>query len=152
MSCASILRWHKSFIEGREDEHQTGWLSNILYRSFGEHTCPRIRRSLFKCLADVEYHTQKCSDYSDDLLNWWVACRWITHFVIAWPNGVLDCSLPKTRVRKHWKRFINNIVTIDGSWMLHYDPEIKQQGSPWKTSNYQLQRNLFFKLLRELKM
>ncbi|XP_052266722.1 protein GVQW3-like [Dreissena polymorpha] len=38
------------------------------------------------------------------------------------------------RYRKEGERFLDHIVTLDETWLWHYDPETKAQSSVWKTA------------------
>lgn len=65
-----------------------------------------------------------------------VSCRWVPRLLT--PEEIQYCVTVCQDLLSQFggeeNAEINRIMTLDESWMDHYDPELKQQSSQWKTA------------------
>lgn len=140
MSCANTFRWQKSFIERRKNviyEHWTGWSLISRTRVLVYTASVFVWEDRHMSSWHVECFIQKCSDCSYRRFVDEMSCRWVP--CLLSPDQIryqiVVCQKLQNKVSKLEKRFINNIDTVDESWMFHYDPEVKQHSSQCKTFN-----------------
>ena len=64
-----------------------------------------------------------------------VSARWVPRLLTDEQKARrVECSMEfVNRYEKEGDQFLNNIITMDETWIWEYDPETKAESSVWKT-------------------
>ncbi len=143
MSMATFYRWYNLFREGREgveDEPREGRPSTArteVLKNTADVIVREDRRITVRELAQ-RLNISVGSAFAilhDDLHMRRVSCRWVPRLLTPeqMTHRVAVCNELRARFHSESTEF-RNVITVDESWMFHYDPELKQQSSQWKTA------------------
>ena len=144
LSRAQVFRWHKSFLEGREqveDEPRAGRPSPSKTEDNVERVRSLVRsdRRLTLRMISSELNLKQCTVYQillQDLDRRNVCVKMVpknltTEQKASWRDVCLDLLYRLEREPE----FFSRVITGDESWMLEYDPETKRQVLEWHTAN-----------------
>lgn len=145
MNQVTFYKWYKAFEEGREsiaDEPREGRPSTSRTEVLQNTAAAIVRedrrmtiRELAACL-DISIGSA-FSIMHDDLAMRRVSSRWVPRLLTPeqMQHRVSVCQDLLSRFGGEANEEMNRIITVDESWMYHYDPELKQQSSQWKTAH-----------------
>lgn len=144
MSQVTFYRWYKAYQEGRErveDDPREGRPStsrNSALINTADVIIREDRRITVRELAGY-LNVSVGSAFAimhDDLAMRRVCCRWVPRLLTPeqMQHRVSVCQDLLTRFGGDSNELIDRIITVDESWMYHYDSELKQQSSQWKTA------------------
>ncbi|XP_011880667.1 PREDICTED: putative uncharacterized protein FLJ37770 [Vollenhovia emeryi] len=142
LSKSQVLRWHKSFKEGREEvaeEPRSGRssTSRIDENVIRVRDCVNSDRRLSLHLIAETLNMTKTTVYrivTEDL-NMKKVCAKLVPKVLTDEQKdvrVLRCQ-ELLELCENDPNFLNSVITGDESWIFEYDPETKRQSSEWHT-------------------
>ena len=144
LSKSTVFEWHKRFREGRTtaaDDPRSGRPSTSTSQEI-----------VARCSELVEQDRRRTVDYLSQCLNIStgsthsilvdnlqmrrVCARWVPRLLTVEQKAtrVTLCNQMLRRYRREGEAFLQKIVTVDESWMHHFEPETKMQSSIWKHS------------------
>jgi len=144
-SYSTVKKWHREFSCGRsscEDQHRSGRPSTAVTQENIEAVEKLIkndRRYTTRAIADVVGISNGSieSILSDHLGLRKVSCRWVPRMLTDEQKhcrseyAAENLALLEQDPENFWRR----IVTMDETWVHHFDPETKQQSMVWKHSS-----------------
>lgn len=142
MNQVTFYKWYKAFKEGREnitDEPREGRpstsRSEVLKNTAAAIVSEDRRITVRELAATLDISVGSAfSILHDDLAMRRVSCRWIPRLLTPeqMQHRVSVCQDLLSRFGGEANEQMCRIITVDESWMYHYDPELKQQSSQWK--------------------
>ena len=143
LSDRQVFRWHKVFLEGREeveDEARAGRPStittddNVTRVKELLNTDRRLSVRLLSELLDIPKTT--VHDIVTNNLNMRKVCAKMVPKVLTDDQKLrrVETCQENLDMCERDPEFLNNVITGDESWVFEYDPETKRQSSEWHTS------------------
>lgn len=143
--CRSLVfKWHKEFKDGRESiEDKTrcgrpGSLNPSLEQGVRDMLA-KDRRFTVRTISS-ELGAAKTTVHrilTENLHMKKVSARWVPRLLSDEQKARrVECSLEfLNRYEQEGDQFLDNIITMDETWLWEYDPETKAESSVWKTPN-----------------
>ncbi|XP_063362897.1 histone-lysine N-methyltransferase SETMAR-like [Cydia amplana] len=143
---STVARWSKEFNLGRtstQDEHREGRPSVAITGENVKKIHDLVltdRRMTIRHLVEltgISYGSIQ-RILTDELHMKKVSARWVPRMLTA-EQKKIRCEISKSNLDKYQtdpETFLRRFVTMDESWIHHFDPETKQQSMTWKRASF----------------
>ena len=146
-----VFKWHKQFKDGRgsiEDELRCGRpakLKSAIVQDVKDLLAEDRRftvRTISSQLGVSKSYIHQI--LTDNLHMSKVSARWVPRLLSDEQKATrVECSTEfLNRFEMEGDQFLDNIITMDETWIWEYDPETKAESSVWKTPRPHLRRKL----------
>lgn len=142
---STVARWSKEFNLGRtstQDEHREGRPSVAITGENVKKIHDLVltdRRMTIRHLVEltgISYGSIQ-RILTDELHMKKVSARWVPRMLTA-EQKKIRCEISKSNLDKYQtdpETFLRRFITMDESWIHHFDPETKQQSMTWKRAS-----------------